>query len=288
MNASRACCLACLIAAGVAAATSRPWARQATFTSTVEAVRIDALVREGARVVRGLGAADFQVHDNGVPQEVEFVRFEQWPLNVILVLDRSESIVGDRMVHLQAAGVAALAGLRDRDQAALVMFDHRVWLASAPTAALDLLRTAIRGIVPGGGTALYDAVHAGIVLGGTHESRSVVVVFTDGTDTASFLTKEMVLDTARRGDAVVYAVTEGRNTSFLKDVAEATGGGVTEARSTNDLPGLFVRILDEFRQRYLIGYSPKGTARAGWHRLEVSVKGRRCDVKTRTGYQVGP
>jgi VWFA-related protein len=286
VSALRARCVVFVVAAAAAVA-ARGSSRQATFSTVVEAVRIDALVTTENQVVRGLGAADFQVRDNGVPQEVEFVRFEQWPLNVILVLDRSESIVGDRLAHLQAAGVAALAGLRDRDQAALVVFDHRVSLASAPTTALDPLRAAIRGIIPGGGTALYDAVHAGIVLGGTHESRSVVVVFTDGTDTASFLTKEMVLDTARRGDAVVYAVTEGRNTSFLKDVADATGGGVTEVRSTKDLAGLFVRILDEFRQRYLIGYSPKGVAKGGWHRLEVTVKGRRCEVKARTGYQVG-
>jgi Ca-activated chloride channel homolog len=275
------------VAVAVALSVVRVPAQQATFSASVEAVRIDALVMDGSRLVRGLTAADFQVRDNGVLQEVDFVRFEQWPLNVILVLDASDSVVGARLEHLRAAGLAALDGLRDRDQAALVVFDHQVALASPPTMAFDRIRSAIRGITPGGGTALYDAVHTGIVLGASHESRSVVLVFTDGADTSSFLTKESVLDSVRRGDAVVYAVVEGRKTPFLADVADATGGSVTSVSSTKDLPGLFVRILDEFRQRYLIGYSPRGVAKTGWHRLDVTVKGRRFAAKARTGYQVG-
>jgi VWFA-related protein len=285
---SRSClhALACLAAAIVASAAGVP-AQNVTFSASVEAVRIDALVMDGSRLVRGLGAADFQVRDNGVPQEVDFVRFEQWPLNVILVLDASASVVGTRLEHLRAAGLSAVDGLRNRDQAALVVFDDRVALASPPTMEFDRVRAAIRGINPGGGTVLYDAVHAGIVLGTSHGSRSVVLVFTDGTDTSSFLTKEAVLDSARRGDAVVYAMVEGRRTRFLEDIAEATGGSVVSVGSTKDLPGLFVRTLDEFRQRYLIGYSPRGVAKAGWHRIDVAVKGRRLDVKARTGYAVG-
>jgi VWFA-related protein len=150
------------------------------------------------------------------------------------------------------------------------------------------LRTAINAMIPGGGTALYDAVHSGIVLSGIHESRSIVLVFTDGADTASFLTKEAVLDSARRGDAVVYAAVAGRKSSFLNDVADITGGSVASVGSTRDLAGLFVRTLDEFRQRYLIAYTPRGVAKGGWHRLDVTVKGRRCTVRARTGYQAGP
>jgi hypothetical protein len=50
---------------------------------------------------------------------------------------------------------------------------------------------------------------------------------------------------------------------------------------------VFLKILDEFRQRYLISYSPTGVAPDGWHRLDVRVKGRRLTVKSRTGYQAG-
>ena len=276
------------IAAAVVALTASYAAqRQATFSAGVEVVRVDALVTDGARVVTGLGPSDFSVRDNGVPQDVEIASFEQVPLTVVLVLDASESVVGPRLEHLRAAGVAALDGLTRRDQAALLTFNQSVSVASRRTTDIDAVRTAIQRIRPGGGTALYDAIHSGIVLGQAGEGRTLVLVFTDGTDTSSFLTKESVRDTARRSDAVVYGAIEGTRTPFLKDLAAETGGAVFTVSSTRDLPGLFVRICEEFRQRYLIGYSPRGVARAGWHRIDVSVKGRSYSVKAKSGYQIG-
>ena len=56
-------------------------AQSQTFSSKVEAVRVDVLVTDKGRPVRGLQAADFEVLDNGVPQHVDLVSFEQIPLN---------------------------------------------------------------------------------------------------------------------------------------------------------------------------------------------------------------
>jgi Mg-chelatase subunit ChlD len=276
------------VAAAVLAVAVGPVAqKQATFSTGIEAVRVDALVLDGARVVRGLGAADFQIRDNGVPQAVNVVSFEQVPLIVVLVLDASDSVVGPRLDHLRAAGLVALDGLGDRDQAALLTFNQSISMVSARTPDVETVRAAIRRMRPGGGTALYDAIHAGIVLGNSDEGRTLVLVFTDGTDTSSFLTKEAVRDTARRSDAVICGAIEGSRAPFLEDLAAGTGGSVSTASSTKDLPGLFVRILDEFRQRYLIGYSPRGVAKGGWHRIDVTTKGRSYSVKARSGYQVG-
>jgi len=274
-------------AAAVVLSASHAAPQQATFSARVEAVRVDALVLDGKRVVRGLGTADFQVRDNGVPQDVELVSFEQVPLLVVLVLDASDSVVGERLAQLRAAGLAALDGLIVGDQAALLTFNQSVALVSGRTIDVPSLRRALYWTRPGGGTALYDAIHAGIVVGHCDDARTLVLVFTDGSDTSSFLTKEAVLDTARRGDAVVYSAIEGRRTRFLEELATTTGGSVASVGSTKDLPGLFTRILGEFRQRYLIGYTPKGVAKSGWHRIEVSAKGRSYTVKARSGYQVG-
>ena len=53
---------------------------------------------------------------------------------------------------------------------------------------------------------------------------------------------------------------------------------------TDGLNETFIRVLDEFRNRYLLSYSPEGMPREGWHRLDVRVKGRRLAVKSRPGY----
>jgi hypothetical protein len=88
---------------------------------------------------------------------------------------------------------------------------------------------------------------------------------------------------------VVYGVSVRSRISptFLKDLGELTGGALLEIESTRDLSQAFLRILDEFRQRYLLSFSPRGVSPTGWHRLEVRVKGRRVTVNARAGYQAG-
>ena len=95
-----------------------------------------------------------------------------------------------------------------------------------------------------------------------------------------------MLETARRSNVVGYAVSTAAlpRDSFLRDLGDETGGGVLQIASTAELRPAFLRILDEFRQRYLISYSPAGVSASGWHPVSVRVKGRRLDVRTRAGY----
>jgi len=72
------------------------------FSSKVEAVRVDVLVTDNGEAIRGLGPADFELFDNGVAQAVELVSFDQIPLNVILALDMSDSVAGERLEQLRA------------------------------------------------------------------------------------------------------------------------------------------------------------------------------------------
>ena len=73
-----------LIVMALVAAAGSLLAQVPAFSSKVEAVRIDVLVTENGRPVRGLQAGDFDVLDNGVPQPVDLVSYEDIPLNVIL------------------------------------------------------------------------------------------------------------------------------------------------------------------------------------------------------------
>ncbi len=75
--------------------------------------------------------------------------------------------------------------------------------------------------------------------------------------------------------------------TFLRDIAGITGGSFVNLDSTEGLDETLLRLLDEFRQRYLVSYSPRGVAAGGWHRLEVRIKGRSAAVKARPGYLSG-
>jgi Ca-activated chloride channel family protein len=278
---------------------------QQPFRSGVDVVRVDALVTEGRRPIAGLRVADFELRDNGVLQRIDSAALESLPLSVILVLDTSGSVAGDKMQHLTAAVGALLRGLRAQDRAALVTFSHRLWLPTPLTSNLEQIRAVLQTVAAQGGTALKDAVYAGLALSDTEDSKPLVLVFSDGIDNASWLDTDDVERTARRADAVVYGVAVGADvirffhqgwtetrteylpgqTAFLDSITETTGGRVIKADSTNNLPKAFDEILREFRTRYFITYTPRDVAAAGWHTIELKVKGRRAQVRARRGYE---
>jgi hypothetical protein len=130
---------------------------------------------------------------------------------------------------------------------------------------------------PGRRTALFDAVFAGLSLGAGDSGRWLVLVFSDGRDTASWLPARRVLEAARRSSLVVCGVTVSEGSGhesrwFIDSVAEATGGRVAAATSDQALSRLFVDVLNEFRSRYVLTYVPAGVKRGdGWHALEVKL-----------------
>ena len=285
---TKVCAIALIFAVAAAVAGTTGRSQRPTFAARVESVRVDALVTENGQPVPGLRPADFEVFDNGVRQEVEFVSFEQVPLDVVLVLDMSDSVAGERLDHLRSASNAVLGGLAGEDRAALVTFNHAVSLGSPLTKDVAAVRSALNLAEGNGQTALVDGVYAAMILGESETSRALQLVFSDGLDTTSWLSSAAVLDVAKRADIVVYAVaTAGGGSPFLRDLSAVTGGSLIQIASSGDLRKTFLRILDEFRHRYLLSYSPRGVTTSGWHRLDVRVRNRRAVVKARPGYLAG-
>jgi VWFA-related protein len=272
--------LVATVVAGAAAAAAQP-----TFSTRVEGVRVDVLVTEGGRPVAGLGPGDFDVRDNGVPQTIDLVSLRDVPVNVILTLDLSASVVGSRLLALQRAGEALVDAMAPEDAAALLTFNRAVVQRVSLTRELALVRKALPNTTAEGDTALIDAALAAMLLGDTGGGRTLVVVFSDGVDTASFTQPEVVLETARRVNGVVYAVsTRTDDSRFLRTLTETTGGRVLEIDASADPGPAFVEILQEFRRRYVITFTPTGVERAGWHQLSVRVNRRSARVQSRPGY----
>lgn len=265
-------------------------AQQPTFRSVIERVRLDALITDGGRLLSGLTTNDLEVFDNGVRQTVDRVSFDQIPINVVFVLDMSESVSGPTIAALRGAvdGVASI--LRAGDQSALLAFNHRVALRSPLSPDLTEVGKATMGLVPGGETALIDALYASLSVAEADSGRAVIIVFSDGLDTSSWLSSEQLIEAATRVDAVIYAVNArtGRRNPLLSELADTTGGRVIEVSSPERLATTFVSMLEEFRQRHIVSYIPTGVHTAGWHKVELRVKGRRATVRMRAGYLRGP
>jgi hypothetical protein len=105
-------------------------------------------------------------------------------------------------------------------------------------------------------------------------------------DTSSWLPAARVLEVVRRSNLVAYAVSTAPlpKGSFLRDLSDATGGGAIQISSSNAIRSTFVRILDEFRQRYIVSYSPANVPATGWHPITLRVRNRKVDIKSRAGY----
>ena len=260
-------------------------AQAPTFSSRARTVRVDVSVRQGGQPVMGLGAADFEVLDNGVRQVIDYVGQEDTPVNVVLALDMSGSVQGARLSELRTAGTLLTSKFQRGDMGALVTFTDFVSIRSRFTADRNALVSALQQEASGTDTALVDAAHTAMALGESAQGRPLVIVFSDGTDTASFLAPSLALDTARRTGPVVYAVTtDGRRDAFLDDLARLTGGRRLDVSSLERVSDAFAAILGEARQRYLVSYTPTGVAEGGYHELTVRVRGSRAEVRARPGY----
>jgi Ca-activated chloride channel family protein len=261
-----------------------------TISVKTEEVRVDVLVTANNKPVHGLSAADFEVFDNGVRQKVHFAIQEHTPFNAVLVLDISESVAGERLFHLKSAGRMFLDELRKEERAALVTFSQAVSLDAELTDNVSHVKAQLGNVQSFGNTSLLDASYAGLMVAESRSGRPLLILFSDGLDTSSWLTHDAVLQTAKHSDVVVYAVSAGQHPkmTFLNDLTQFTGGALFKVESTRDLGAVFLNILEEFRQRYLLTYSPSGALSAGWHQLEVRVKRRSLKIKARPGYFVSP
>jgi len=271
---------------------------QPTFRSAVDAVRVDVSVMDGLSPVAGLTAEQFTVTDNGVTQELQSVELNTVPLSLTIVLDTSGSMEGERIRDLIDAGQTLVKSLREEDAAALITFSEAVNFPVPMTRERPQLVKALSGLKAAGLTSLNDATFLALQMRPIEiaDSRSVLLVFSDGHDNTSWLTANQLIEATRRSGVLTHVVEltgGGTNTFFgpseiLGQLAAAGGGRRWGAQSSRDLRELFGRVLNELRSRYLLTYTPTKVSRDGWHDVKVTLKGARGDVTARPGYFVAP
>jgi VWFA-related protein len=307
-----AAAFAAFAAVGVMAMQPPPPA-EPTFRTRTSGVRIDVLVTEGERPIPNLTAADFELTDSGVAQQIEVITLRDRPVDVIIVLDTSASLGDDGLRHLLGATDALLGNLTDSDRAALVTFSRGVMMRSALTSDHGQVRGMLKELKAAGATSIIDAAYAATTLRTQTDRATLLLVFSDGVDTTSWLRAEKVLETVRRSSVVPYAVVVGEaaaaiaaapaadssrppepreprepidaTDSFLRDLVVTGGGLYMPAAETGQLERRFAEALDNFRQRYVLAYTARGVDASGWHPVTVKVKGR-YRVRARPGYLV--
>ena len=107
------------LALGAALLLAQPAPQQEppqTFRSSADAVSVEASVRREKRPVTGLKLSDFELLDNGVPQEISDLSYERLPIDVTVVLDVSASVTGPVLDQLRQSVRQLKADLGSRDR----------------------------------------------------------------------------------------------------------------------------------------------------------------------------
>jgi Ca-activated chloride channel homolog len=256
----------------------------------------------------------------------EVSRSVEKPLTTVLLLDTSDS-TEFKLKEIQRTAIAFIDALRKEDRAFVVVFDKEVRVLAEATSDRATLKNAVSHVQSGGGTSLYDALD--LIINhrlNRISGRKAIVLLTDGVDTSS--TQATYVSTVRAAeqlDAAIYPIqyntygdfidnssrqtdslgTGGtahltrsgelaseaykRATTYLRLLAEKTGGRFQYTDNVKSLSKSFARIASNLRQQYTLGYYPKNQTPSGKRReLRVSVSAPKVSVRTRKSYIYKP
>jgi Ca-activated chloride channel homolog len=270
-------------------------AQQPTFRSGSRVVPSFVTVTDANnRLVTDLAREDFEILDNGRPQEVTIFDNEVRPFSAVVMLDNSISMTG-RLKDLYAGAEQFLLRLLPQDKAMIGGFSDKIEFATGFSSDRTSLVRALKDLDFGNETHLYDAVHASLDQFRDVEGRKVILLFTDGADFGSRQGSGKALERARDGEVMIYgigleteffdgqSVVRSKPDAILSRFANETGGGFFDLKKNADLGASFTRIAQELRSQYLLGFSPAALD-GKVHKLEVRVKRPGLKSRSRRSY----
>jgi Ca-activated chloride channel family protein len=270
-------------------------AQQPTFRTGTQVVSVFATVVDAQnRLVPDLTEGDFEVLDNDKPQQLIVFKNDPQPITVVVMLDTSGSMTGTISL-LKAAAEQFLIRLMPMDKGMVGAFNDKVELGANFSNDRDALVAHVKDLDYGNGTRLYDALAESLDALHGIEGRRVILVFTDGDDTASHIGRGTVMDRARNEEVMVYAIglesdyfdgvrmVRSRPDSSLRKLADETGGGYFELKKTSELGPTFSRVAQELHSQYVLGFEAKQTD-GKVHKLAVKMKQPSMSARARKSY----
>jgi len=205
------------LAAGPALLVARqePSYRAATHTVSIYATVVDGT----GRLVPDLTQADFEILDNGKPQPITVFANDIQPITIVIMLDRSASMIGNFRLVRDAAE-HFVSELLPADKARLGSFSTRIQIdpSTFTSDKAELVKILHDDLQDAGPTPLWNATSAAISALGHEDGRKVVLIFTDGKDSPGrpFGNTSLpeVLGRSQREEVMLYGI-------GLSDVCES-------------------------------------------------------------------
>jgi len=274
-------------------------------------IRVDTrLVNVALNVVDAHGAPvggfekqDFRIFEDGKPRDIAvFEREASSPLSIVLAIDASETVMTSERLERDAAKHFVQAILRPQDELDLMDFADTVREVVPFTNQIKRIDQGLGQLQHGDATALYDAIYlASQQLAATKADagrRRVIVLITDGGDTAKRSRYTQAVEEAERAGAMIYSIIivpiaadAGRNTGgehALIQMSEDTGGKYYYVVDPKDLEPAFRHVSDDLRTQYVLGYYAPEGGESGFRRIKVKMTdaalGEKYDLRYRSGY----
>jgi Ca-activated chloride channel family protein len=265
---------------------------QVKEAAEVSSVVLDVSVHDAkGQFVRDLGAEDFRVFENDVPQVLDMAKPERLPATYTLLVDSSQSM-SRRIDAVRQAASELVRHLRPDDRIVVAPFSKALGAITGPTTDRRTVLEAIDGIQSAGGTAILNAVATVAEQLRPYEGRHAIVLLTDGYDEHSTLARDQALTAIKTMHATLYAIgiagSAGislKGEQFLKDLAIETGGRAFFPSREMDLQWADERVTEEVQQRYVLAYTSSNQRIDGtWRRINLQMSNPGWRVRTRPGY----
>jgi Ca-activated chloride channel homolog len=267
-------------------------------------VQLPISAKRSKKFMPGLTANNFEVYEDGKLQKIEkFIAPSELPLSIALLVDTSNS-VKLKLPFEKDAGedfIATVTTHRKKDRILLASFDSEVMLHQDFTDNQEVLIRSLRGLKAGGYTKLYDGVYRIIEEKMSNiqnqDTRRIIVVLSDGEDTASQRSLKDAIELGQRYDVTVFGIStknfkgvdsgmvENADDKDLRRLCEETGGQVFLPAQKLELFRSFSELAQDLRHEYVIFYTPTNQARAGKTRqIKVKLVGADAHLFHKAGY----
>jgi Ca-activated chloride channel family protein len=234
------------------------------------------------RLVTGLEKDNFQVLENGEPQEIRNFSSEDAPISLGVIFDCSGSM-SDKIDKSREAVVEFFRTANPQDEFFMISFSDQPELLVDFTQSIEEIQGRLVMANPKGRTALLDAIYLGLnkMKRARHQKKALLII-SDGGDNHSRYTEGEIKSLVREADVQIYAIglfdnsprtpEEQMGPSLLSEVTDVTGGRTFSISSPNELADVATKIGIELRNQYVLGYRPKNPARDGkWRKIKVKL-----------------
>ena len=282
------------------------------FRTGVDLVRLSVTARnQDGQVARDLGLEEFEVYEDGVRQDVHHFGHDETPISVVLLLDKSSSMMaGDKFMHAKDAVINFVKALKHGDEVLIISFSDSIDALGGFGLDAKTIERAVKRLDIQSGTRLYDAVIEGAreIAEPDRKDKRALLILSDGQDTESVAPLEKAVEAIRSAEIPTYAIAieyGGRDLFLspadplwrslrsaadlelrpLRRLTDGTGGWTYPIEAAKRCTEICVRVADELRNQYLLAYYPANHEMDGaWRAIEVRTTRPGVTLITRGGY----